>query len=262
MVKNIQNPEFEKGLVSVIMPAWNAEKYIGASIESVQAQSYTNWELIIVDDCSTDGTRELVRSYRDKDSRIRLICRKKNGGPSRAWNSAFSYMRGQYVAFLDSDDLWIPEKLQVQLQFMKEKECGFSFGSYDWIDGDNNPLGKVIQVPAVQSYKDMLKNTVIGTLTVILDRAIVPVEKIPGDAKLNDSALWLSIARKGYLAYGYNSILGHYRVLSNSYSRNKTSSAKNLWDLYKDELEIPFLPRCWYFGWYAFNSVVRYYIIR
>lgn len=253
--------KFEKGLVSVIMPAWNAEKYIGRSIESVQAQTYTNWELIIADDCSTDGTRELVRRYKKQDPRIRLICRKKNGGPSRAWNSAFRYMRGQYVAFLDSDDLWIPGKLQDQLEFMKKNDCGFSFGNYDWIDSSDQPLGKTIRVPGVQTYEDMLKNTVIGTLTVILDREKVPVEPVPGNVKLNDSALWLAIARNGHKAYGYNDhILGHYRILSDSYSRNKSSSAKNLWDLYKDELEIPFIPRCWYFGWYAVNSVIRYYM--
>ena len=262
MIKNEDKQvlRFERGLVSVIMPAWNAEKHIKESIESVLSQTYTNWELLIVDDCSTDGTADLVRSYQEADHRIRLIRRKKNGGPSRAWNSAFRCMHGQYVAFLDADDIWIPEKLEIQLGFMKENDYGFSFASYDWIDENGDSVGKIINVPKMQSYHDMLKNTVIGTLTVVIDRDKVPVDPVPKNVRLNDSALWLSIARKGFNAYGYSGILGHYRILQTSYSRNKFSAAKNLWDLYTDVLKIPFIPKCWYFGWYAINSVIRYYI--
>lgn len=249
----------DKDLVSVITPAYNASKYIGDTIKSVQAQTYENWEMIIVNDCSTDDTAEIAREFASADPRIHVYDQKKNGGPARAWNRAFKEMHGRYAAFLDADDLWIPEKLERQLAFMKKKKAGFSYASYDWIDESGAPLGNIIKIPPKQDYKQMLANSVIGALTVIIDRELVDIKPIP-PVQINDSMLWLSIAKRGVTAYGCSEILGHYRIVSSSFSRNKGSAAKGLWRLYRDQLKIPFIPRCWYFGRYALNSVKRYYL--
>ncbi|MDO4614335.1 MAG: glycosyltransferase family 2 protein [Lachnospiraceae bacterium] len=250
-------PAFTPGLVSIITPAYNAAAFLEETVRSAQAQTYTNWEMIIVDDCSTDSTVELVKRLQKDDPRIRLIRRKQNGGPARAWNTAFRVMRGQYAAFLDSDDLWTPEKLAHQLAFMESHHYGFTYGSYDWIDEHSEALDKTIRIPDHQNYRDMLMNSVIGALTVVIDRSIYEIPQIP-PAQINDSMLWLTLAKSGAEAYGLQEIIGHYRIASNSFSRNKGNAAKGLWVLYRDYLKLPLPKRVWYFSGYAVNALKRY----
>lgn len=258
MKNNISSWQSNK-LVSVITPAYNAERFLQETIESVLSQTYENWEMIIVDDGSTDSTYSLAESWSGKDSRIRVIKCQKNGGQARAWNIAIAAAKGRYLAFLDADDLWEENKLEEQLAFMNENNYGFTYTMYDWIDENSEPAGKTIDVPGSQTYKDILKNTAIGALTVVIDRAVVNVAEIP-EVHLNDSMMWLQIAREGVTAYGYEKVLAHYRIVTNSFSRNKKRSAARLWNLYRDQLKIPFFRRAYYFTCYAFNSIKRYYL--
>ena len=260
MVKNnISSPWLDDQLVSVITPAYNAERFLQETIQSVISQTYDQWEMIIVDDGSTDSTYSLAESWSGKDSRIRVIKCRENGGQARAWNIAIAAAKGRYLAFLDADDLWVENKLEEQLAFMKENNYGFTYTMYDWIDENSGSAGKIIDVPESQSYKDMLKNTAIGALTVVIDRSLVDVAEIP-EVHLNDSMMWLQIAREGVTAYGYDKVLAHYRIVTNSFSRNKKRSAVRLWNLYRDQLKIPFFRRAYYFTCYAFNSIKRYYL--
>ncbi len=252
-----ETPAYIPGLVSIITPAYNATRFLAETVRSAQAQTYTNWEMIIVDDCSTDETVSLAKQLCREDARIRLIRRKHNGGPARAWNTAFRVMRGQYAAFLDSDDLWTPEKLERQIAFMQAHRYGFTYGRYDWIDEASAPLGKTIAVPDHQNYRDMLMNSVIGALTVVIDRSIYEIPQIP-PAQINDSMLWLTLAKNGAEAYGLQEVIGHYRIASNSFSRNKGSAAKGLWVLYRDYLHLPLPKRVWYFSGYALHALKRY----
>lgn len=249
-------------LVSIITPAYNASNHISETIDSVIAQTYENWEMIIVNDCSIDNTLEIIKKYASNDNRIKVVDLPKNGGAANAWNEAFKIMEGRYVAFLDSDDLWINKKLEEQLKFMKSNNYYFTFGSYDWIDCNGDSLNNIIKIPQKLAYKELLKNTNIGLLTVMIDRSVIEIKKIPLVGMAWDFLLWTYILRQGHIAYGYNKVLGHYRILSNSASRNKKKAALGLWIIYREYLNINLIQSCYYFICYVYNSVKRYYFNR
>lgn len=249
--------EYIKGLVSIITPAYNAEKFIAQSIDSVIAQTYTDWEMIIVNDCSKDNTINIVNQYDDK--RIKLINLTENKGAANAWNVAFQKVKGEYIAFLDSDDVWLETKLEEQIKFMRDNHYVFTFTSYDWIDENSKSLNKVIKISKMKDFSRTMKNTNIGLLTVMLDRKEIGDISVK-PIKLNwDYYLWGIILRRGYKAYGYNKVLAHYRIVSNSASRNKYKHAKAVWRLYYHELKIPLFKSMYYFLCYLLNSVKRYY---
>ncbi|WP_028043334.1 glycosyltransferase family 2 protein [Candidatus Stoquefichus massiliensis] len=248
----------EENLVSIITPAYNAGKTIREAIESVLNQTYQNWELLIVDDCSTDNTYEIINEF--EDLRIRVFRHEKNMGAAIAWNTAFKHMQGRYVAFIDADDIWTDNKLSLQLRYMKKNNYEFTYTSYDWIDDNGLSLNKIIKAPKTQTYESFLKNTNMGNSTVIMDRKyinILPVQKVDMNW---DGALRFPILKQGHTAHGMDEVCMHYRVNNNSVSSNKIKAAKGLWNLYKNILNIPFFPRCYYFGWYVFNSLKRYYL--
>lgn len=254
------NDNLVPGLVSIITPAYNASKTIQKTIDSVEDQTYENWEMIIVNDASKDNTSEIIAAYADKDSRIKFINLTENGGPVNAWNIAFDVMKGQYVAFLDSDDIWEKDKLSKQLSFMNKNHYEFTYSMYDWIGMDDKPLNKVITIPDSMTYSQMMKNSNIGLLTVIIDRSIVNVDfHLPIVKMAWDFLLWARILKTGVIAHGYQKITAHYRITSGSASRNKKKAAKGKWDLYKNELHIPLFKRLYYFGCYAVTSIKRYY---
>ncbi|WP_090399979.1 glycosyltransferase family 2 protein [Natribacillus halophilus] len=244
-------------LISIITPSYNSETYIPHAIRSVQAQTYTNWEMIITDDCSTDGTVATVQPFL-KDERIKLIELAENSGPGVARNTSIEQAGGRYLAFLDADDQWLPEKLEKQLRFMQEGRIAFSFTSYMKIKKDGTDTGTIVSVPEKVDYGQLLKQNVIGCLTVMLDR-----EKL-GEVKMNpmrtrqDFALWLSLCRQGWSAHGFQEALAKYRVVEHSISSNKITMAKNNWRMYRD-IEQLSLPRSlWYFLHYVILSSKKY----
>ena len=180
-------------LVSVIMPCYNMERYIADTIHSVINQTYTDWELLIVDDASTDGTVALVQSIAEQDERIRFSVNAEHSGIAPTRNRCIENSTGRYLAFLDADDVWHPNKLQQQLQFMQEHKVEFSYSSYDLIDENGKTLGKTIQTAGDLNYNDYLRNTIIGCSTVMLDTDRVGLVTVPDFRTSEDTATWLDI---------------------------------------------------------------------
>ena len=219
-------------LVSVIMPAYNAEKTIEKSIKSVLSQDYMGWELIVINDCSNDKTMEIVERFMTDDSRIKMINLKKNAGISKARNIGIKHGKGRYLAFLDSDDIWRAKKLSSQLKFMASEGYAFTFTSYDLMDFNGHLLGKTIHAKRVVDYRKLLTNNCIGCLTVLIDRESIPVVTMPG-IKHEDYATWLNILKKGIKAFGLDESLAVYRVSEHSSSANKRETISWIWTIYR-----------------------------
>jgi teichuronic acid biosynthesis glycosyltransferase TuaG len=244
-------------LVSIIMPAYMAADFIADAIESVIIQDYSYWELIIVDDGSSDGTSDVVRSYCESDQRVRLIVQ-KNSGPAVARQVALKFSRGQFIAFLDSDDIWLHGKLSLQLKFMQDNACGFSFTEYRRMTLNCSKVGYLIKIPDYLNYKKLLSNTAIATSTVILDRFIVEDIKIQ-DTYYDDYVLWLSLLRSGVIsALGFHADLMRYRVVTGSVSRNKLRSSVMVWRIYRNFEKLDILTSAWHFFLYSINAFIKY----
>ncbi|AKE52344.1 glycosyl transferase [Kangiella geojedonensis] len=216
-------------LVSIIMPAHFAEKHIWSSVESVMKQSHTNWELFIIDDCSKDNTLSVIRNLASQDERIKVVSLEKNVGPAMARNAGLKKARGRYIAFLDSDDYWLPNKLQRSLEAMKNNSADFIYTSYRRVDSENNKLGRFIHVPKSMTYSKLLGNTAITTSTVVYDSSVIGKVYMQ-DVYYDDFACWLEILKRGGKAYGLNEDLTRYRLTGiDSVSGNKINSAKKVW---------------------------------
>lgn len=196
-------------LVSIIMPSYNTADYISESIKSVQAQTYTNWELIIVDDCSTDNTDEVVGAFLG-DQRIRYLKNKKNSGAAVSRNRALREAKGRWIAFLDSDDLWVPEKLEKQIGFMKKNGYSFSYTNYEEIDMAGQKTGVKITGPKKITKTGMFNYCWPGCLTVMYDAAAIGLIQITDIKKNNDYAMWLKVCKKAD-CYLLDEYLAEYR---------------------------------------------------
>lgn len=244
-------------LVSIIMPCYNAERYIAQSIESVLAQTYRNWELIITDDASTDKSVEIISKYSKNDDRINVMVPDEHQGIARTRNMSISRARGHFMAFLDNDDLWKPEKLEKQIKFMLEKEIGFSYTSYELVDQDGITKNKIIQTQGVVDYKKYLRNTIIGCGTVMIDRDIVGHFGMPINDTSDDMAAWLSILRRGFKAYPLDEVLLQYRVTGKSASSNKFKASRDVWRVYRDIEKLSLTKSVFSFVCYAFNALKK-----
>lgn len=245
--------------VSIVTPTRNSESTIVETLDAVSVQSFGDFEHIIVDDASTDKTLDLIAPYIDADSRVRLIQLGKNSGAAVARNAGIQQSRGRYIAFLDSDDLWQPTKLERQLDFMIQGEVPFSYSSYNQIDENGAPLG-AIMVPERQSYSDLLKNNRIGCLTVIYDTQFFGKVFMPLIHKRQDLGLWLKLLKKTPYAYGMQANLAQYRVHPNAMSSDKFDAAKYTWRLYRDIEKLPIGQALYYFSFYVLNGVAKTYL--
>lgn len=205
-------------LVSVIMPSYNTARFIKETVESVLAQTYKNWELIIVDDCSTDNTDEVVSKF-FPDTRIRYIKNEKNSGAAVSRNRALREAKGKWIAFLDSDDLWEAEKLEKQIAFMKSNNCHFSYTNYAEIDEESNPNGKSVTGPKHITKHGMYNYCWMGCLTVMYDAEKVGLIQIKDIKKNNDYAMWLKVCKKAD-CYLFDDMLAKYRKRSGSISNH------------------------------------------
>ena len=248
--------EFVPGLVSVVMPVFNNEEFIAESVRSVQAQTYPHWELILVDDASTDGTPQVIRELADGDSRIRIRRHRQNMGVAHARNSAMEAAQGQYLAFLDGDDTWLPEKLETQIRYMHEHGAGFTFTRYRRMNGDGN-VSSEVPVPRRVTYSHLLKGNVIGCLTVVIDRAKLP-DFAMETVEHEDYVAWLKLLKMGHIARGIRMDLARYRVTSSSVSSDKARSAAWTWRVYRN-VERLSLGRC---VWCFMNYLARAIYIR
>ena len=267
--------------VSIIVPVYNASSYIAETIAMVMRQTYPDWELLLVEDCSPDRSADFVRNtlgvngfvktsvsrqdmqaveeYTDAyGRRAALICKEKNEGAAAARNAGIHMAQGRYIAFLDADDVWYPEKLEKELRFMKDKQAGFVFSAYEFGDEQAHPTGKVVHVPQKLTYRQALSRTVIFTTTVLFDRTVIPagLMKMPL-VESEDTASWWQILRSGYCAFGLDEVLAVYRRPAKSLSSNKLTAVRRIWNLYRrqEKLSVPAAFR--YFIPWAYRATMR-----
>lgn len=246
------------GLISIVMPVHNAEKYVRQSVTSVKRQSYENWELILVEDASTDNTLKILENLAKSDSRIKLIKNEGAHGASYARNSGIAAASGRYLAYLDADDIWSRHKLEEQLAFMQKKGAAFTFTAYEFGDAECKGTGKVVRVPEKLDYIRALSRTVIFTSTVMFDLGHIDRELIyMPHIKSEDTASWWKVLKSGVTAYGINKVYVIYRISGNSLSSDKVEALRRIWNLYRknEHLSLPY--SCILFVGWAFRAVVR-----
>jgi len=247
----------KKPLVSIITPSYNSQRFIEACVESAKAQSYKNWEMIIVDDCSTDKSVETVERLMLSDSRIKLVLLSQNVGAANARNRALEKAQGEYIAFLDSDDLWEEKKLEKQIAFMQKHKYAFTFTAYVPISEDTTRTYAVVNVPNEIDYAGYCKNTIIGCLTVIIDREQTGDFRMPVIKSSQDMALWLLLMKRGFKAYGFNEVLAKYRLVATSNTSKKIDAVKDVWRVYREIEGLSLLKSGWYFVHYIFNAIKK-----
>ena len=247
----------ENGLVSIIMPSWNTSNFIAESIQSVINQTYKNWELIIVDDCSTDNTDEVVSFY--KDQRIKYLKNEKNSGAAITRNKALREAQGEWIAFLDSDDLWAPEKLEHQINFMKNNGYNLSFTEYEKIDEESKPLNVYVSGPETVNKRKMYNYDYIGQLTMMYSTKAFGLIQIKDMKKNNDYAIRLQLYKKdGTCAYLLKENLAKYRVRKVSISHDKFKKKfKSHYDSFHLCEEKSPIVAMWYACWNMFYGVLK-----
>lgn len=246
-----------KGLVSVIMPTYNCAKFIAETLDSIQAQTYENWEVIIVDDCSKDNTKEIVDEYIAKDARIKYHCLETNSGAAVARTTAMKMAEGEYMAFCDSDDLWMPDKLEKQLAFMNENDYAFSCTAYEQIDEESKPKNRVIKTVKKTNYNRLLLDCPVGNSSVMYNVEKMGKFEVPNIRKRNDDALWLQMLKKEKYIWGMPDVLMRYRIRSNSISSNKLSVIKYHWKLYREIEHLNVFRSTFHVCWWCFLKVFK-----
>lgn len=277
--------ERKDGLISVIVPVYGAEDYIAKTIAMVEAQTFEDWELLLIEDASPDKSAQAVRRalagcrqqdvsadvsgqfpnvrraevYTDEqDRRILFLCKEKNEGAAAARNTGLKLAQGRYIAFLDADDVWFPDKLAREFAFLQEWQAGFVFSAYEFGDQDAAPTGKVVHVPSILTYEEALSRTVIFTTTVLLDRKKVADELIEMPlVESEDTATWWQILRAGHMAYGLDETLAIYRRPPKSLSSNKIKALRRIWNLYRRQEGLSAFRSLRYFIPWAFRALAR-----
>ena len=269
------------GLVSIIVPVYRAESYIAETIAMVIKQTYKRWELLLIDDHSPDHSgeviRELLKAYECRNlpveqpgicsveeytdgtgRRIVLVRKEKNEGAAVARNTGLDIAQGRYIAFLDADDVWFPEKLDHELCFMEDRRAGFAFTAYEFGDEKARPTGKKVRVPESLTYRRALSRTVIFTTTVMFDREIIPDKLLRMPAvESEDTATWWQILRAGYTAHGLDETLAIYRRPSKSLSSNKFVAIRRIWNLYRRQEKLSVSASACYLVAWAYRATIR-----
>lgn len=252
--------DYIKGLVSVITPVFNCEKYIERTMNSVFSQTYKNIEIVLVDDQSKDKSAEIIKKYQIDHPEIVYYLQPENKGAGYARNKALELAKGQYVAFLDSDDLWTPEKIEKQINLMKQKEASFCFTAIEMIDGEDNVIKEKRKIKEEIDYNFLLSNTMIATSSVVIDRNII------GDFRMHlrrggqDYATWLKLLRNGSKAYGINEALVKYRIDGESLSSNKMKSIEQIWEIQTEDEGISKIAAGFHLIRWCWNSVKKYWM--
>ncbi len=243
-------------LISVVIPVYNAEKFIEETILTVLNQTYINWELILVDDCSTDNSVNIIKQF--ENNKIHLYQLNANSGAALARNYGIEKSNGDFICFLDADDLWDKNKLEKQLDFMINNNYAFTFTGYEFANIDGEPNGKKVSVPKKINYKNALKNTIISTITVMFNMNLLSKEDIyMPNVESEDTATWWKILKNHDYAYGLNEILSFYRRGMKSLSSNKFRNLKQVWHLYRKQEKLNFFESTCYFICYIKNAIVK-----
>ena len=244
-------------LVSIIMPSFNSQEFISESILSVIAQTYKSWELIVVDDGSTDDTVGIVNKFSKKDARVHLIVSDKNEGSAVSRNKAIEYANGKYIAFLDSDDLWNLRKLEVQIMYMEIHNLPFTYSAYDAIGEEGNSLNLLIDPPAKLSFGDLLKENQIGCLTAIYNQKVLGKKFMPLIRKRQDYGLWLDILRITPFAYRVPGVLAKYRVRKGSISSGKLKLLHYNFQLFYEYHSFSAVKSLYYVAWNIYRKLKK-----
>ena len=244
-------------LVSIITPSYNVEAFVARTINSVLLQTYSNWELLIVDDCSKDSSATIINDYVKKDKRIKYFkTEKASGSPVKPRNIAIEKAIGKYIAFLDSDDIWLPTKLEEQLKLFDDDKVAVVYSNYEKINEKGDRSDRIIKAPAEVDYHNLLKSNVIGNLTGIYD-----TEKVGKVYCQNihheDYILWLSILKKGFIAKSTNTVTALYRVRNNSVSSNKIKVLTWQWNILRNVEKLPFYKSVYCFMAYAIKAILK-----
>ncbi|EOX0264158.1 glycosyltransferase family 2 protein [Escherichia coli] len=247
--------------VSIITATYNSEKYILEVYESIKKQKHENWEWIVTDDFSTDKTFDILKSIANKDKRVKIFQNHINSGAALSRNNSMKNAAGEFIAFIDSDDLWFPDKLSKQIQFMNENNIDFSFTSYELINEKGESLNKYIDIKNKNSsygYYDMLKKkATLGCSTVVLRRSKIKKMKMPNIRTGQDYAFWLNILKEGVKAHLFREVLTKYRITPGSISRNKIKKALRQWGIYRHYEHLNYFKSILCFVSYAKNAIFR-----
>lgn len=251
------NETFSNNLVSVVMPMHNSAAFLREAICSVLAQTYKQWELIIVEDASSDDSLSIAKKYERVDDRIRVLVNENPIGiPSAPRNMAIKAAKGRYIAFLDSDDIWFHQKLEQQLPLFTDSRVAIVFSNYEKMEEDGTRSNRIVAAPEHATYNSLLKGNVIGNLTSVYDRAKVGTVMMP-DKGHEDYVMWLNILKKGYLARNTGTVLGAYRLHDSSVSSQKLKTAKWQWDIYRDIEHLSLFRSVYCFCHYAYKAFVK-----
>lgn len=244
--------------ISIIVPVYRAKRFLGETVASVQRQTYQDWELLLIDDCSGDGSYELSLELAKNDVRIRPIQQPQNMGAAKARNRGIDEALGRFICFLDADDIWESVKLEKELSFMQNKQAGFVFTGYEFADEEAKGTGKIVHVPDTITYHEALKNTTIFTSTVMIDRAVIADETIymPQIAS-EDTATWWQILKRYGKGYGLDENLVRYRRSANTLSSNKMVAIKRIWKLYRKQEGLSVLYSAYCMCFWALRAVLR-----
>jgi teichuronic acid biosynthesis glycosyltransferase TuaG len=243
-------------LVSIITPVYNAARWLPETLASVRDQTFTDWEQILVDDGSTDESVAIIEAARREDPRFRLIRTVRNMGPSAARNLALRAALGRFIAFLDADDLWLPEKLERSIQWMTEHHYSFIYHDYRHLSHDGARVGKIVRGPDTLTTRALHTRRGTGCLTVVVDREAVQEFAFPPVAPFHaeDFCLWANLIRAGHIGHRMPEDLARYRLSPHSRSANKLRSALNAWHLYRHVSKLPLLRATIWWTRYAWNS--------
>lgn len=246
-------------LITVVMPNYNGHRFVEQAIDSVLSQTYQNYELLIVDDCSKDDSLQMIRHKAQSDSRIRVIALTQNAGVANARNVGIREAKGQYIALLDNDDLWTEDKLERQLA-IAEKGADIVYCSYDFIDEQNKSVKKPFIVPRQTSFDKMLASNVISCSTSLIKTELMQAHPFNPEFYHEDYVLWMELLRVCPAAYGDQKVLMHYRQVTGSRSNKKDNAAKERWNTYRKALKLSIPMSVWAFARYAVNGVRKYYL--
>lgn len=243
-------------LVSVVIPNYNGERFVQKTLESVLNQTYQHFEIIVVDDCSTDRSPEIIEGFCQRDARIRLIRLTRNGGVSNARNTGIREARGDYIALLDNDDTWTADKLERQVKLSKEAEIVYC--SYDFIDENDRPIKTPFLVPPKATFQSMLASSVISCSTAFIKADILKAHPFDSQYYHEDYVLWMQLLRLPVQAVGDEKVLMHYRQVSTSRNIRKGNAAKHRWKAYREALGLSLPVSAWAFVRYAAKGILKY----
>ena len=246
----------EENKVSIIIPVYNAEKFIGKTRESVLNQTYKNWEMLLFNDKSKDDSLKIIKKYSEKDERIKVIDSKENVGVVVARNKLIEIATGEFIAFLDADDYWREQKLEKQIKYMKEQNALISCTEYIRVTEDEKEINDII-IKEIITYEDMLKNNYLGCLTVVYNANKLGKRYFKEREKNEDYVLWLEIVKETKIIFGLKENLAFYRVLNNSRSSNKIKVAKDRWEVYRKVERLSLFKSIYYFLQYVIRALKK-----